>query len=314
MELYELRQRQSLPLEAKITMSQQRIREWHEHWDGQVYVSFSGGKDSSVLLHLVRSLYPEVPAAFVDTGLEFPAIRSFVRSVENVIWLHPEKRFQEIVQEYGYPVVSKDIARSVYYARKGSNWVLHRFQGQNPDGTPSQWYASRQKKWKKLLDAPFKISDMCCHWMKERPLLKLERELRPFIGILAEESDRRTAAYLQNGCNAFNAKKPNSKPMGFWREQDVLEYIRKYDVPYAREIYGEIVEKDDGRLTTTLETRTGCYVCPFGQSCRRPKGAETRYQRLKRLYPKQYAYCMRPLEENGLGMKPVLDFLEIPYE
>ena len=66
MELYELRQRQSLPLEAKITMSQQRIREWHEHWDGQVYVSFSGGKDSSVLLHLVRSLYPEVPAAFVD--------------------------------------------------------------------------------------------------------------------------------------------------------------------------------------------------------------------------------------------------------
>ena len=139
MELYELRQRQSLPLEAKITMSLQRIREWHEHWDGQVYVSFSGGKDSSVLLHLVRSLYPEVPAAFVDTGLEFPAIRSFVRSVENVIWLRPEKRFQEIVQEYGYPVVSKDIARSVYYARKGSNWALHRFQGQNPDGTPSQW-------------------------------------------------------------------------------------------------------------------------------------------------------------------------------
>ena len=185
MELYELRQRQSLPLEAKITMSLQRIREWHEHWDGQVYVSFSGGKDSSVLLHLVRSLYPEVPAAFVDTGLEFPAIRSFVRSVENVIWLRPEKRFQEIVQEYGYPVVSKDIARSVYYARKGSNWALHRFQGQNSDGTPSQWYASRQKKWKKLLDAPFKISDMCCHWMKERPLLKLERELRPFIGILA---------------------------------------------------------------------------------------------------------------------------------
>ena len=123
MELYELRQRQSLPLEAKITMSQQRIREWHEHWDGQVYVSFSGGKDSSVLLHLVRSLYPEVPAAFVDTGLEFPAIRNFVRSVENVIWLRPEKRFQEIVQEYGYPVVSKDIARSVYYARKGSNRI-----------------------------------------------------------------------------------------------------------------------------------------------------------------------------------------------
>ena len=140
MELYELRQRQSLPLEAKITMSLQRIREWHEHWDGQVYVSFSGGKDSSVLLHLVRSLYPEVPAAFVDTGLEFPAIRSFVRSVENVIWLRPEKRFQEIVQEYGYPVVSKDIARSVYYARRAATGHCTGFRdrirtARRPNGT-----------------------------------------------------------------------------------------------------------------------------------------------------------------------------------
>ncbi len=77
---------------------------------------------------------------------------------------------------------------------------------------------------------------------------------------------------------------------------------------------GEIVERPDGRLTTTLEKRTGCYVCAFGQSCRAAKGSESRYQRLKRMHPKQYEYCMRPIEENGLGMKPVLDFLEIPYE
>ena len=314
MQTYELRQMQSLPLELKIIKSTQRIREWYEYWDGQVYVSFSGGKDSTVLLHLVRQQYPEVPAVFVDTGLEFPAIRHFVQTVDNVQWLHPKIRFQQIVQEYGYPVVSKDIARSVYYARKGSNWAIKRFYGQNPDGSPSKWYATRQGKWKKLLDAPFKISDLCCHFMKEEPLKEIEKTHKPFIGVMADESDRREAAYLQTGCNAFNSKKPNSKPMGFWKEQDVLLYLKTYHVPYAKEIYGEIVEKPDGKLTTTMETRTGCYVCPFGQSCRRKKGTETRYQRLKRLYPKQYEYCMRPLEENGLGMKPVLDFLEIPYE
>ena len=134
------------------------------------------------------------------------------------------------------------------------------------------------------------------------------------MSIMADESDRREAAYLHTGCNAFNSKKPNSKPMGFWKEQDVLLYLKTCNVPYARDIYSDIVERQDGKLTTTMETRTGCYVCPFGQSCRRAKGFETRYQRLKRLYPKQYEYCMRPLEENGLGMKPVLDFLEIPYE
>lgn len=298
----------------KIRMTQRRIREWYEYWDGNVFCSFSGGKDSSVLLHLIRMEYPDVPAAYVDTGLEFPAIRNFVKTVDNVIWLRPKMRFQEIVQEHGYPVVSKDIARSVYYARKGSNWALRRFDGQNPDGSPSKWYATRQQKWKKLLDAPFKISDLCCHFMKEEPLRELEKIRKPYIGIMADESDRRQAAYLQTGCNAFNSKKPSSKPIGFWLEQDVLHAIRELNIPYARDIYGEIVELPNGKLTTTMETRTGCYVCPFGQSCRRKKDEETRYQRLKRLYPKQYEYCMRPLDQHGLGMKPVLDFLEIPYE
>ena len=314
MELYELGQKQSLLLRAKIIMSQQRIREWYDYWDGNVYVSFSGGKDSTALLHLVRSLYPNVPAAYVDTGLEFPAIRQFVRTVDNVIWLHPEKRFQQIVQEYGYPVVSKDIAKSVYYARRGSNWALHRFDGQNPDGSPSIWYASWQKKWRKLLDAPFRISDQCCLWMKEKPLEVLEKERKPFIGIMAADSDRRRGAYLQTGCNAFQSAKPSSKPLGFWLEEDVLRYIQDYNIPYAKEIYGDIVEGKNGKLTATRETRTGCYVCSFGQSRRLPKGTETRYQRLKRMYPMLYDYCMRPLSENGLGMKPVLDFLEIPYE
>lgn len=90
LELWELRQKQSLPLEAKIIMSQRRIREWYEAWEGDVYVSFSGGKDSTVLLHLVRELYPEVPAVFVDTGLEYPEIRQFVRSVDNLECLKPD--------------------------------------------------------------------------------------------------------------------------------------------------------------------------------------------------------------------------------
>ena len=89
MELWELKQKQSLPLEAKIAMILRRIREWYEYWDGNVYVSFSGGKDSTVLLHLVRQYYPDVPAVFSDTGLEFPEIREFVKTVQNVTWLRP---------------------------------------------------------------------------------------------------------------------------------------------------------------------------------------------------------------------------------
>ena len=104
MELWELKQKQSLPLEAKIAMTLRRIREWYEYWDGNVYVSFSGGKDSTVLLHLVRQYYPDVPAVFSDTGLEFPEIREFVKTVPNVTWLRPALTFKKVIEKHGYVI------------------------------------------------------------------------------------------------------------------------------------------------------------------------------------------------------------------
>lgn len=92
----------ALPLEAKIVKTQLRIREWYEHWDGNVYVSFSGGKDSTVLLHIARGLYPEIPAVFSDTGLEFPEIREFVRATPNVTWVRPDMTFRKVIEKHGY--------------------------------------------------------------------------------------------------------------------------------------------------------------------------------------------------------------------
>lgn len=72
----ELKILQALPLDIKIAKTQQRIREWVNRFgvDG-VYVSFSGGKDSTVLLHIVREICPDVEAVFVNTGLEYPEIQ-----------------------------------------------------------------------------------------------------------------------------------------------------------------------------------------------------------------------------------------------
>lgn len=79
----ELAELQALPLSLKVRLTQQRIREWVNHYgvDG-IYVSFSGGKDSTVLLHLVRDMFPDVVGVFCDTGLEFPEIRQFVRTFD----------------------------------------------------------------------------------------------------------------------------------------------------------------------------------------------------------------------------------------
>ena len=76
---------QSMPLEIKLGMTRNRIREWIRYYGvNGTYVSFSGGKDSTVLLHIVREMYPEIEAVFVNTGLEYPEIQKFVKSFDNV--------------------------------------------------------------------------------------------------------------------------------------------------------------------------------------------------------------------------------------
>jgi hypothetical protein len=93
---------QGWSLERKIRVTQTRIMEWYMRYDGQVFISFSGGKDSTVLLDLARRVYPDIPAVYVDTGLEYPELRDFVKTKDNVIWLRPRYPFTQILEKYGY--------------------------------------------------------------------------------------------------------------------------------------------------------------------------------------------------------------------
>lgn len=298
-----LEQLQSLDLESKIMMTQARIKAWYEHYDGNVYVSFSGGKDSTVLLHLVRDLYPDVEAVFCDTGLEFPEIREFVKTFTNVRWLRPRMNFKEVIQHYGYPMISKETSQYVYEARttKSEKLLNIRLNGKkNGSG-------KIKEKWKFLINAPFQCSHMCCYIMKKNPSKKYEKETgnKPFIGTLACESKLRKEAWLKHGCNAFELSRPISAPLSFWTEQDVMRYIIENNLKIAS-VYGEI-KKQNGVYTTTGEPRTGCMFCGFAYHKENPN----RFERIKISHPKIYEFIMKPVNLGGLGMKEVLDYINM---
>lgn len=278
-----LRQRQSLPLEAKIVLTKQRIREFYEHNDGQVYVSFSGGKDSTVLLHLARSMYKDIPAVFIDTGLEFPEIRDFVKESECITWLKPKKTFKQVLTDYGYPLISKEVAQKIDEIRHTKSAYLREKRLYGDDNGNGKI----PEKWKFLLYKDIPISSKCCNVMKKEPAKRYEKETgrAPIVGSMASESSLRTMTYLKNGCNSFDKSRPMSIPLGFWTENDIWEYIHKYNVPYSK-IY------DMGY------DRTGCVFCMFGVHL---ESNPNRFQKLHETHKHLWTYCMK-----DLGMYKVL--------
>ncbi len=165
---------QSWNLETKIQVTQTRILEWYKHYDGNVYVSFSGGKDSTVLLDLVRRMFPDVEAVYCDTGLEYPEIREFVKTLDNITWIKPKKNFKQVIKENGYPVISKEQALYIYEYKNTKSDKL-RDKRWNGDEKGS---FKISEKWKFLVDAPFKISNNCCYTMKKVLLNVLKKQLK----------------------------------------------------------------------------------------------------------------------------------------
>jgi len=286
MDVNEYKKLVSLSLEEKIKLSLEQVRQFYEFFDGKVYVSFSGGKDSTVLLHLIRTQYPEAKAVFVDTGLEYPVIKDFVKTIPNVTTLRPKMSFCQVITKYGYPVISKEQARWIrqYRTTKSEHLKNLRWNGD------SKKHYKISEKWKFLIDAPFKISDECCDVLKKRPFKLFEKEtkLKPFIGNMATDSRIRMIIYLTNGCNFFSkVGSEKSTPLAFWATDDVWAYIKKFNVPYC-DIYNHGIQ------------RTGCIFCLFG--IHKDKGQ--RFVATKQLYPKLYDYCM-----NNLGIREIIDYL-----
>jgi 3'-phosphoadenosine 5'-phosphosulfate sulfotransferase (PAPS reductase)/FAD synthetase len=288
--LYALKLKQALPLEQKIELSLARIRDWYEYFHGNVAVSFSGGKDSTVLLDLVRSIYPEVEAVFVNTGLEYPEIVKRVKAVENVTLLRPKMNFKTVIEKFGWPIISKQISGEIGRVNGCFDSEASR------ELRLAKVRKNLKPKWHFLFDAPFKISDRCCHVLKTGPIKEFGEKTgkRQYIGTLAADSYRRKWAYaFSGGCNVVSRRYVRSAPLSFWTENDILEYTLLKKLPLCS-VYGEII-KENGHYVTTKATGTGCLFCCFGLHMR---PSPNKFERLAETHPELHKYVMEKL---GLG-------------
>lgn len=323
----DFRVKQQQPYEFKVRYAAHRIREFESEcakhgWN--TYVSV-GGLDSITLLTLIRYMGLNPPAVSASS-LEDKSIQ-IVHKELGVISVKPLKSKVEVIKEYGYPVISKDVANKIYllqHPTEKNKTIRHAIitgetgaYGGNRSNEES--YMRLAQRWLNLFGGyeneaegthygkpDFLVSDKCCYYLKEKPLddWAKEHNAMPYTGLMASEGGRRKFVLIDYGCNYFGKERARSAPFAIFNRQDILQLALDLHV-HVPEIYGEIVRDSDGKLRTTLAQRTGCSMCGFGIHL---DGRPHKFDLLYESNPKEWEFWMYTM-----GWGHVLDYIGVGW-
>lgn len=243
-------------LQDRIQKIQQIIGKYGEE---NFSISFSGGKDSTVLHYLIDMAIPRnrIPRVYANTGIELNMIRDFVfemqKEDDRIVVIKPSVPIKPMLEKEGYPFKSKSHAATVEsYQRSGSGIWVQNYLGIGPGGYSSAKSCPEILKYQFTPDFKIKISDKCCLRMKEEPLAKWNKEhgiQNSILGITRAEGGRRFTAK----CLAWKKKKHlNFQPLAPVTKEWEEWFITTYNIKIC-EIYKE----------PYCFLRTGCKGCPF---------------------------------------------------
>lgn len=319
-----------VPCVSCSTLENKGVRAVHKRIAEEMAAEYAGWehRNGALTAEEIAELPKEEQQAERDLLARIPTKPEFV-------YLRPLKSKVDVLKEYGWPVLSKEIAgkiallqnptdknvtvrhaiitgetgeyggnRSVSRMKLSQKW-LTKFGGADAEGAALGYQA-----------APFKVSDRCCYYLKERPneIWAKEHNSVPYVGLMASEGGRRQKALMMNLCNYWGKSTTRSAPFAIFSRQDLLQLALDLNVPVPAE-YGEIVRDPDGTLRTTLAQRTGCEMCGFGiQLERRPH----RFDRLRDANPKAWDFWMHHVmqDETGqwYGWGRVLDYIGVSWD
>lgn len=336
------------PYAFKRAYAETRAWEFYNHPEiaGQVYVAV-GGLDSITLFLFLHSIGIDAPGISVSTledasiqrvhkALGIQRLHSAKNDISGKPWTKPE-----IIKEYGFPVLSKEIAQKISHLQNPTDknkTVRHAIITGETGAYGGYQKSSRMKLSKKWLEkfggadaegaalgyqaAPFLVSDRCCYYLKEKPCNDYARESGrfPYMGLMASEGGRRQKSLMLHGCNYITPGTKRSCPFAIFNRQDILTLALEMDAYYQAHwmefgktkidsivpaVYGEIAQGENGQLRTTKAQRTGCSMCGFGVHL------EKRPHRFDRLYEtnrKEWEFLMFTV-----GWADVLDYIGVEW-
>ena len=334
--------KEKMPYDFKVKYAKIRAQEFVRECDvrGLNYHVSVGGLDSITLLMFLRSIHIDVPAISVsyleDRSIQRVHHQLGVECLKSALkpdgthWSKPE-----IIQTFGFPVLSKEIAAKIELLANPSEknkTVRHAIMTGETGEYGGYQKNSRMKMSQKWLEKfggyanddeganyqipNFKVSSKCCYYLKEKPCddwAKAHNSV-PFLGLMASEGGRRAKSLRINGCNYFGASTIRSAPFAIFNRQDLLQLALDLKVPVP-EIYGTIERDENGQLRTTGAQRTGCSMCGFGIHLeKRPH----RFDQLKERNPREWQYwmyecCTDEVTGEKYGWARVLDYIGVGY-
>lgn len=279
-------------LSEKVELAKQCIINAYEKNNGNIFIFFSGGKDSTILRHIALSIYPDLKIVFSNTTNEIYDVIQYVKSFDNIIWVKPKLNFQQVVEKHGFPLISKEVSQKVYEL-KHTNGLITLNTRLNGD---KKGNGVLSKIWRVLAEQEFDITHKCCKILKKDPLEKWAKEnnMKPVIALMKDESMLRKQLALYGD---DNDKKIYPFLNTGWTEQDIWDYATIHNIRFAECYYDRVI---NGHFIPARK-RTGCEYCGFGIHLE----DNDRFITSSILTPKRYDKIMK-LKNNGISFKTAI--------
>lgn len=217
----EFKERQNWNLYQKIDHAVGTMERFLSETNGRAFISFSGGKDSTVLLDIARRFIDrKFLGVFSNTGNEYPETVKFVRSFDNLTIIHPQMRVKEVLAKYGFPLISKEQSQYIRQARNTKSEKLRMLAfALRADG----WFLRQDIIWAKPNPMPESMKDRCTK--SHEYIFLLTKSPKYYFDCEAIHEKAVTSGTIPTNAPRYGGNKYTATPEKFYRTKSGNAYI-----------------------------------------------------------------------------------------